>query len=146
MTQSKSESKNQRQLSIGIDLGTGFAAVDIFEGRRFQAVESPLDGSQIEMVVYHDQQADKFHIGKQAILRSYDDSGDNLFLHAKRNIPLKAEETVYGGRFTPVEVLTEILRFLWKLLVAARPELRDYPQFSGSKRPAMSSRVRSSTW
>lgn len=127
---------NGRKLSIGIDLGTGFAAADIFEGSRFQAIESPLDGSQIEMVVYHDPESNKFHIGKEAYLRSFDDDGDNVFMHVKRNVPKRPDEVVYGDRFTPIEILTQILQLLRKLLVAARPELADYPQFGGNKRSA----------
>lgn len=125
-----------RKLSIGIDLGTGFAAADIFEGARFQTVESPLDGSQIEMVVYHDPESGKFHIGKEAYLRSIDDEGDNVFMHVKRNVPKRPDEVVYGDRFTPIEILTQILQLLRKLLLSARPELSDYPQFGGKKRSA----------
>lgn len=136
MPATTSTANGTRRVSVGIDLGIHFAAVDIFEGGRFQPVESPLDGSQIEMVVYHDPKTGKFHIGNDAILRSYVDEGDNLFLHAKRNIPKRAETVLYGGQFTPVQIFTEILRFLWKLLVSARPEPKDYPQFGGKKRPA----------
>src|SRR5690606_3064283 len=124
------------ELSIGIDLGTGFSAIDIFEGNRFQPVESPLDGSQVEMIVYHDPLNDRFHIGRDAVLRSFDDEGDNLFLSIKRSFLSQPEVTLYGGRFTPTALVTQLLRFLRTILLAARPELSQFPQFGGDKRPA----------
>ncbi len=91
MSRNNNNSNHGRNLAVGIDLGTGFA-VDIFEGGRFQSIESPLDGSQIEMIVYHNPTTGKFHVSKDAILRSYNDEGDNLFVHVKRNIPQHAED------------------------------------------------------
>ena len=136
MSKTNRNGKKDVQLAIGIDLGTGFSAVDIFEGGRFQPVESPLDGSQVEMIVYHDPKIDEFHVGKNAVLRSFDDEGDNLFMSVKRSFLRQPDEVIYGGRFTPKQLMSEVLRFIWKMLLAARPELSEFPQFGGKKRPA----------
>ncbi len=63
-------------------------------------------------------------------------NADCLFQHMKRNLPLHGEEKIYGGRYSPVDLLAVIVRYGRELLLSQQPGFKDYPQFGGNKKPA----------
>lgn len=129
-----SSTKKKPAMSLAIDLGSAFAAIVLYLAGKFRHIESPMDGSQVPTIAYHDPDANKWHFGRDAVMHSYEDSGDNVFMHMKRNFFENTHENLYGGRFSAAEVLTEFLKHLRSLILAAQPELADYPQFGGSKK------------
>ncbi len=126
--------KKNPKLGLGIDLGSANLAGDVFDGKKLTPIESPFDGSQIPTIAYWDEANDEWYFGSDAVLRSYNDKNDNLATHMKRNLPESAHEKLYcGGKFSPVEILAKFIAYFIKLLVAARPELKDHAAFGGTK-------------
>ena len=130
------QKKGKLKIAIGIDIGTGNASVSIFEGGKLRVVESPHDGPQTPTIVFYDETSGEFHVGSEAEVLSYGDKGDNLFMHVKRMLFESPNERVYcNGKFSAIDVTAEILKHIQRLLLAQRPDLADYPQFGGSKKP-----------
>ena len=122
---------------ICIDLGSGFMVITTFNGRRFEIIKCPTAGPAIPTVAYRDPKTGAWSIGRKALMKCIDDSGDNLFQHAKRNFLESPEKKLYGGEFTPIDIFTQILKYAINLISAARPDLvEQYPQLGGNKRSA----------
>lgn len=131
-----SSPKKQPLMALAIDLGSAFAAMMLYVAGKFYPIESPMDGSQVPTIAYHNPKTDKWHFGRDAVMQSYDDPGDNVFMHTKRSFFEHPHELLYGGRFSAAEVLTEFLKHIRALILAARVELAEYPQFGGNGKPA----------
>ena len=119
---------------ICIDLGSGFIAIRIFNGRRFETVSCPVSGQEIPTVVYRDPKSETWYVGRKALMQSMNDKGDNLFQHAKRQLLENAEEKLYGGKYSAIDIFVEQLRYSFSLILSARPDFADHPAFGGTKR------------
>lgn len=132
----KSSKKIRPKLTIGLDLGTAYLAIGALENGVYRPFESSIGGLQVPTIAYEDPNTGKWSFGHDAIMKSYNDTGDNLFMHVKRNLYERPHEKLYGGRYSAVEITAKLLSHARDLALSARPDLADYPQFGGNKRPA----------
>ena len=122
---------SKKEIGLCFDVGSAYLAVAVFDGQKWSSVISPTCGAQTPTVIFIDAKG-KEHFGTDAYLHS---SGKGqLYMHAKRYMYEQAEEKVFG-EFTPVDLMSKMVGYGVKLLLAARPELKSFEQFGGS-RPA----------
>lgn len=120
-------------LAIGIDLGSGFASVSVFDGTKMRHIDSPIDGVQIPTIYYEAPDGNE-HFGSDAIFNSFDDTGDNVAMHFKRYIRDRPNEKLFcGGKYSAVEITAKFVKYLVDLTLAARPDLREFRQFGGNR-------------
>lgn len=127
--------KGKITFAVCLDIGSNFASTSIYDGTKLQVVESPIDGPQTQTIAYYDLEKLSWNIGADALLQAFDNPAQ-LACHVKRCLYERPTEKLFcDGKFNAIEVTTEIIKHQVKVLLQQRPDLADFPQFGGDKKP-----------
>lgn len=104
---------NEKNPVLGIDLGTTFSAVAIWNGKGPKIIEDRVGKNTFQSVVYFDEKYDSYIVGRLAYRRGLQQP-ENMVLGVKRLMDDKNQKIRLGTReHSPIEISAMILRKIY---------------------------------
>jgi molecular chaperone DnaK (HSP70)/uncharacterized protein YegL len=109
-------------LAVGLDVGTTYSSISIYENGRVQELSIPANGSQMPSVVFYATGKEPV-VGSNASRAAFRDPAA-YHTHFKRSMPVDPDTKKYGGR-NAVELTSLVLKELITVLAKAHSESAD---------------------